>query len=123
MSQHTKEKLWSEYKYEVMWHSQKHYNQIREELKAQLTEDDLKSLIDEALAIEPLKGSMLNTFDHMWGYFKKEATDTEKEQHQKLKENFQSDKATQTDLLQFICTLAEKYQSKYLLDSSILKKA
>ncbi|KXA41382.1 YbgA family protein [Staphylococcus simulans] len=123
LNQHEKEKLWREYKYEVMWHSQAHYNQIRSVMKDNVEGEVLQRLIDEALALPPSKGAVINTFDHMWGYFKKEADDTEKNRHQTLKADFESGKTTCEELLSFIYTLAIKYQSKYLLNSSILKNA
>ncbi|MDY5060509.1 YbgA family protein [Staphylococcus simulans] len=123
LNQHEKEILWREYKYEVMWHSQAHYNQIRAVMKDNVEGEVLQRLIDEALALPPSKGSVINAFDHMWGYFKKEADDAEKARHQTLKADFESGKTTPADLLSFIYTLATKYQSKYILNSSILKKA
>ncbi|MGV3128160.1 YbgA family protein [Staphylococcus simulans] len=122
MSQYTKEKLWRTYKYEVMWHSQKQYQLIRDKMKENISEAELDNLITAALAITPTSGSVINTFDHMWGYFKKTADEKEKAQHKVLKSEYLQGQTTQEDLLRFIRNLAQKYDSTYLLNSSFLKK-
>ena len=61
------EKLWRHEKYNVMMHSQKSYLNIRESLKRDITYDDLQSKIDDAKDIVPTKGSIIYTYDHMWG--------------------------------------------------------
>ncbi|MCD8915495.1 YbgA family protein [Staphylococcus simulans] len=122
MSQYTKEKLWYTYKYEVMWHSQKHYQLIRDKLKENISETELDDFIAAALAITPSSESVINTFDHMWGYFKKTADEKEKAQQTTLKSEYLQGQTTKEDLLRFIRSLAQKYDSTYLLTSSFLKK-
>lgn len=122
MSQYTKEKLWRTYKYEVMWHSQKQYQLIRDKMKENISEAELDDFIAAALAITPTSGSVINTFDHMWGYFKKTADEKEKAQHTTLKSEYVQGQTTQEDLLRFIRSLVQKYDSTYLLNSSFLKK-
>lgn len=63
---HEMELLWKAYKYEVMWHSQQSYNEIREMLKGQCEYRDVEEAIDHALSIQPSKGSVINTFSHIW---------------------------------------------------------
>lgn len=116
------ELLWAKYKYEVMWHSQKHYLAIRERLKQEVDINDIQTLIDEALVIQPTKGSILNTFDHMWGYFKKVCEIDEKQQYLALKENFMNDEAAASVLIEFIQKLSIRYNVAYLLNSSLLFK-
>lgn len=116
------ETLWAHYKYEVMMHSQGHYNLIRETLKTSEDPREIQDLIDAACEIEPTKGSILNTFDHLWGYFKKDCTTEEKEQYKHLKEEFQADTYTQKDLLIFIKEMTDKYEAPYLSQSSVIQK-
>lgn len=114
------EKLWRYEKYNVMMHSQKAYLDIRESLKGNLSYEALEFKIKTAKKTEPTKGSIMNTFDHMWGYFKKIATNEEKAQYIKYKEQFQRNHISAYELLQFIHQLAVKYEQTYLLESTIL---
>lgn len=114
------EKLWRNEKYNVMMHSQKSYLNIRESLKRDITYDDLQSKIDDAKDIVPTKGSIINTYDHMWGYFKKIATEEECNQYLKYKSQYQENEIQYQCLITFIYKLAVKYNQKYLLESTIL---
>ena len=114
------EKLWRHEKYLVMYHSQNHYNQIREILKTDCDLKDIKRLIEEAKRTKPTKGSIINTYQHMWGYFKKYATDEEKALYQQKQQDFSENQLSEEALLEFIRSLAEKYNVKYLLNSSLL---
>lgn len=114
------EKLWRYEKYNVMMHSQKSYLNIRESLKRDITYDDLQSKIDDAKDIVPTKGSIINTYDHMWGYFKKIATEEERNQYLKYKSQYQENEIQYQCLITFIYKLAVKYNQKYLLESTIL---
>lgn len=116
------ELLWAKHKYEVMWHSQNHYLAIRERLKQEVDINDIQSLIDEALVIKPTKGSIVNTFDHLWGYFKKICEIDEKKQYIALKENFINEKEAASVLIEFIQKLTIRYKVDYLLNSSLLYK-
>lgn len=114
------EKLWRHEKYNVMMHSQKSYLDIREALKGEITYDGLQSKIDHAKDIVPTTGSIINTYDHMWGYFKKMATEEERIQYLKYKSQFQQNAIQYQCLITFIYKLAVKYNQKYLLESTIL---
>ncbi|MGG6841639.1 UNVERIFIED_CONTAM: YbgA family protein [Mammaliicoccus sciuri] len=114
------EKLWRHEKYNVMMHSQKSYLDIREALKGDITYDDLQSMIDDAKAIVPTTGSIINTYDHMWGYFKKIASEEELNQYLKYKSQYQENEIQYQCLITFIYKLAVKYNQKYLLESTIL---
>lgn len=114
------EKLWRNEKYNVMMHSQKSYLNIRESLKRDITYDDLQSKIDDAKDIVPTKGSIINTYDHMWGYFKKIATEEERNQYLMYKSQYQENEIQYQCLITFIYKLAVKYNQKYLLESTIL---
>lgn len=115
MDQKRTDQLWREEKYNVMYHSQNHYNAIRQAMKNKPSYDEVVQLISEALSQTPTEGSRRNACQHMWGYFKKYATTEEKMHSEKLMKtsNF-------AELLVFIKALAEKYEVKYLLESRVL---
>ncbi|BGE81666.1 YbgA family protein [Staphylococcus petrasii] len=115
------EKLWREEKYHVLLHSQQSYNEIRELLKSSPSLQEVQLKIEEALSCEPTKGTVINAYDHMWGYFKNNATKAEKEQSKNLKNDFQNDVVTKNQLLTFLKELAQKYNVTYLLESRILQ--
>ncbi|KZE37293.1 hypothetical protein AV656_12045 [Bhargavaea cecembensis] len=116
------EQLWSREKYRVMYHSQAHYDRIRETLKENPALSDIETLIGEAVRIPPTPGSVRNAVQHMWGYFKKEADDSEKQEYLRLVEGASSGTIREKELLQFLGELAVKYSAEYLLNSTILKQ-
>lgn len=117
---HVIEKKWASEKYNVMWHSQKYYNRIREEMNKGASMDLLESMIFEAKKEKPTKGSIVNTFDHMWGYFKRICTLTEKYEYKKIRALFFDDKIKDIELKRFIIKLSNQYDMKYLQESTIL---
>jgi len=119
-SRHEIEKKWAQEKYKVMMHSQKHYERIRKALKENLSIEELNTLIDEAFEIPPSKGSIMNTYNHMWGYFKKICTEEERTIAMVLEEKFKQQEIGPEELLKFIAKLADKYEVKYLKNSSVL---
>ncbi len=116
------EQLWAEEKYKVMMHSQKHYNLIREELKKGISMEVLETLIDDALKITPEPGAVINTADHMWGYFKKICTNAEKNEYLHLKEAYKKESIPAEKMLAFIRKSADKYEVEYLQKSTVLNK-
>lgn len=116
------EQLWREEKYRVLLHSQKQYDAIREKLKSQVSYEEIRMMIEHAITIEPSKGSVINAYDHMWGYFKKWATDEEKQSAQKLKELFINHDVSIHDLMSFLNVLAIKYEVHYIQQSTVLKE-
>ncbi|TDM02257.1 YbgA family protein [Macrococcus carouselicus] len=112
------EKRWREEKYKVMYHSQHHYNHIRQLMKEPLT--DIRILdaeINSAYTLTPTRGSMINTFQHIWGYFKKKATSQEKAHFMNLLDDLP---ATAERIISYLYELAIQYDVQYLKDSSIL---
>ena len=74
------EELWAKNKYYVLSKSQKIYLEIREYLKEK--EVDILYLnekIEKVRDIEESKKDFNNAILHVWGYFKKEATEIEKQ--------------------------------------------
>jgi len=116
-----RQQRWSREKYRVMFHSQKHYNEIREVLKQGTDMARVDQLIEEAGKINPTKGSVCNAYQHMWGYFKKYATEEEKEAYRSKLDAFMDDKLGSDDLLAYLKQLAVKYEVEYLLQSTILQ--
>lgn len=115
------EELWSREKYRVMYHSQAHYDCIRQTLKGQPDLKEIEMLISEAVKIPATPGSVRNAVQHMWGYFKKQADEEEKEEYRRLMDGFSSGSTREEDLLLFLRRLAEKYDVEYLLNSTILE--
>ncbi|PTE95127.1 DUF1722 domain-containing protein, partial [Staphylococcus equorum] len=108
------EQLWRQYKYEVLWHDQNSYNKIRERMKQNPTYGDIASLISYALILKPTEGSIINAYDHMWGYFKKIRSSSENEFQKSLKYQFQQHKIDETYLLEFLKSMAYFYNVDYI---------
>ncbi|MBI5973250.1 YbgA family protein [Staphylococcus caledonicus] len=115
------EKLWREEKYHILFHSQYYYEEIRQLLKGSPSLEEVQQMIDIGLREEPTQGSIINAYDHMWGYFKKKATSSEKAQSLSLKQQFMNDNVSSTELLKFLKSLADKYEVTYLQQSTILR--
>lgn len=116
------EQLWREEKYRVLLHSQKQYDAIREKLKNQTSYEEIRMMIEHAITIDPSQGSVINAYDHMWGYFKKLATDEEKQKSQTLKQQFVNHGVSIHDLMSFLNVLANKYEVHYIQQSTVLKE-
>lgn len=115
------EQLWAHEKYRVMFHSQKHYNEIREVLKGAASYETVERLIMEAIKVSPTKGSMMNAIDHMWGYFRDCSDEDEKTEYRRLKEHLLEGEVEAEALLYFLAALSKKYHEQYLLNSSIME--
>ena len=73
------QQLWAKNKYLVLSHSSNIYNEIRQYLKQEVVELSLvQEMIDRACQIPEHRGQVCNAFQHIWGYFKKKATDAER---------------------------------------------
>lgn len=110
------ELLWASSKYEVMYYSQRHYNEIRQLMRIKQSYEKIAAQIEAAKQVKPTLGSMRNSCDHMWGYFKCHATEKEKEHYFTLKQVEQFEK-----ILPFFKQLAVKYEVVYLQNSTILQ--
>ncbi|WP_430602490.1 hypothetical protein IGJ02_002907 [Enterococcus sp. DIV0724b] len=112
---------WSALKYLILSKSQSDYRAIRK-----LFTDDkwdegkeraFRSYLQHALAEPPKKGNLLNAYQHVWGYFKNKASETERQKYEELLKTFSVDHDT---LLSFLKELTLKYQEQYLLQSKLL---
>jgi len=117
MNRQLTEKLWREEKYHVMFHSQQHYDQIRQAMRHQLPLEQIEQLIKAALQQTATEGSMRNSCQHMWGYFSKVATLQEKKNYQQLLNSCDI-----PILICFLQQLAIQYNVTYLLESTILQR-
>ena len=101
--------------------SHKTYLEIREYLKEE--EVDILSLnekIQKARDIEESKKDFSNAILHVWGYFKKEASENEKQGLFDILEEYMDGKKSQTSVIDYINALLEKYPNKYLQESTLL---
>lgn len=114
------EKLWREEKYRVLLHDQNAYNIIRALLKESPSLDEVQFQINEAINHSPTTGSIINAYEHMWGYFKNIATENEKHKALMLKDDFMNHQIELDTLLSYLSQLANKYDIKYLQESTVL---
>lgn len=114
------EKLWREEKYRVLLHDQNAYNIIRALLKESPSLEEVQFQINEAINHSPTTGSIINAYEHMWGYFKNIATDNEKHKALMLKDDFMNHQIELDTLLSYLSQLANKYDIKYLQESTVL---
>ena len=113
------EKEWGRYKYAVLERSPAVYQAIRTLLKDKgaYPVQEFYRLIDAAFTVELHPGYIENAAAHVWGYFKKHATETERRQYEKNLANFRNDSGTRATLKRHLFRLAQKYESEYLLQS------
>lgn len=113
--------LWAKNKYYVLSKSHKIYLEIREYLKNDdLNFQVLKEKIRKVELIKESKKDFENAILHIWGYFKKDASETEKSTLFNLLENYKLDKVSQIDIIKYINILLEKYPNEYLKNSRLL---
>ena len=80
----------------------------------------LQEKIQSAKDIKESKKDFHNAILHVWGYFKKDARETEKQGLFVLLEGYMEGKNEQESVLQYINTLLKKYPNKYLQESTFL---
>ena len=116
------QRLWAENKYLVLSHSSNIYNEIRQYLKNEEVEvSQVQEMIDRACQIPEHRGQVCNAFQHIWGYFKKKARETERNDYMFLLERYHSGHATKEDLIAKTRDLLERYPNTYLQHSTLLK--
>jgi len=115
------EELWAKNKYYVLSKSHKAYLDIREYLKEK--EVDILSLhkkIQKVRDIKESKKDFSNAILHVWGYFKKEASEIEKQGLFNILEEYMEGKNNQQSVIKYINTLLKKYPNRYLQESTLL---
>ena len=115
------EELWAKYKYYVLSKSHKVYLDIREYLKAKEVDIVfLQEKIQNARNLKESKKDFSNAILHVWGYFKKDASEMEKQGLFIVLEEYMEGKNEQESVLQYINALLKKYPNKYLQESTLL---
>ena len=114
---------WAYNKYWVMARSQQCYEQIRllakdNEWSAQKNAE-FERLLERAAGQTPKVKTLTNAYQHVWGYFKKIATISEKQTYLQL---LQELSPQNDDLGPFLKHLTEKYQVSYLLNSRLIQE-
>ena len=115
------EELWEKYKYYVLSKSHKAYLDIREYLKEK--EVDIAYLQEKIQSVKDIKESKKdfhNAILHVWGYFKKDASKTEKQGLFIVLEEYMEGKNEQESVIQYINALLKKYPNPYLEESTFL---
>lgn len=115
------EELWAKNKYYVLSRSHKVYLEIREYLKEK--EVDILFLnekIERVRSIKESKKDFNNAVLHVWGYFKNEATEIEKQKLHNLLEEYMRGKNNQKSVIEYINILLKKYPNEYLQKSTLL---
>ena len=118
------QQLWARNKYLVLSHSSNIYNEIRQYLKNEEVEvSQVQEMIDRACQIPEHRGQVCNAFQHIWGYFKKKATDAERQDYMLLLDRYRFGQASKQDLIVKMRELLELYPNAYLQNSTLLKGA
>ena len=115
------EELWAKNKYYVLSKSHKAYLEIREYLKEK--EVDIVFINEKIQEVKDLKESkkdFSNAILHIWGYFKKEASEIEKQGLFNILEEYMQGKKNQKSVIEYINSLLKKYPNKYLQESTLL---
>ena len=115
------EELWAKNKYYVLSKSHKAYLNIREYLKEKEVDIAyLQEKIQSAKDIEESKKDFHNAILHVWGYFKKEASETEKQGLFAILEEYREGKNSQEAVIQYLNALLKRYPNEYLQESTFL---
>ena len=115
------EELWAKNKYYVLSKSHKAYLDIREYLKEKEVDIAyLQEKIQSAKDIEESKKDFHNAILHVWGYFKKDASETEKQGLFDILEEYREGKKNQESVIQYLNALLKRYPNEYLQESTFL---
>ena len=116
------QQLWAENKYLVLSHSSNIYKDIRQYLKQEVVEvSQVQEMIDCACQIPEHRGQVCNAFQHIWGYFKKNASPDERKGYMLLLDRYHFGQASKQDLIVQTRELLERYPNAYLKHSTLLK--
>ena len=115
------EELWAKNKYYVLSKSHKTYLEIREYLKEK--EVDILFInerIQKVRCMKESKKDFANAILHLWGYFKKLASEIEKQELFNILEEYMEGKNNQEYVIEYINILLTRYPNKYLQESTLL---
>ena len=110
---------WSKYKYKVLESSPADYAKIRNLLKDKnnYTVIEFYNLIEKAMETEITTGNVINAALHIWGYFKKNASEKEKMSFLKSVDEYENGIASISKIKNSLWRMATKYGEEYLLHS------
>ncbi|MEA4827409.1 MAG: DUF1722 domain-containing protein, partial [Clostridium sp.] len=106
-------KEWARYKYLVMEKDYSLYKECSALVNSKGDIIDFYKFVDECLDMPFNEKNFINTAQHVWGYFKKTASEKEKMQFSILMENSKE----YIKIKEKLKRLAIKYDEEYLLDS------
>lgn len=109
---------WARYKYTILEHSPQTYQAIRSLLKVKQAYPvrEFYHLVEAALAMTVVTGQAINAAEHVWGYFKYQATPLEKKRFDGLLEKYAKGEIRLELIKNHLLKLALKYQETYLLN-------
>ena len=118
----TLEEEWARYKYLVLEHCQKSYNEIRSLLKDKDAYPVIEfyEILDKALEKEVSPNNALNAAQHIWGYFRKKTSEKEKVKIQKEVDLVSQGKSP-LRLKKILWELSNEFEENYLLNSLYFK--
>ncbi|MCR8969363.1 YbgA family protein [Facklamia sp. 7083-14-GEN3] len=115
--------LWSQNKYLVLSKSQRLYLEIREYLKNDHVDlAYVQKKIEIAEKLPENKKQSVNALLHIWGYFKKQANQQEKNGFFSRLDAYQQAKIEQNDVIEYIKYLLERYPNSYLQASTLINE-
>ena len=95
--------------------------EIRNYLKNdEVSLDQVQAYIDQALDLPENPGQVVNAFQHIWGYFKKKATASEKEMFMAQLDSYAAGQIPQQCLVESVKELLIKYPNRYLEESTLI---
>ncbi|MBK1812980.1 YbgA family protein [Clostridium sp. YIM B02505] len=116
------QQLWAKYKYCIMERSYYEYKKISKYFSEDNVKlDEIRQILGSALLMDLSKGQVINTLQHVWGYFKKIADEQEKISFFSSLKMYENDECTLQEVKVLLYELASKYNIKYLLDSFYFK--
>ncbi len=118
------EQEWGRYKYLVMEHSQVGYQSVRNMLKDKNSYPAVAMYmsIEKSMDKKTEKGDAVNAARHVWGYFKRKASENEKTRFEKTLKNFFSGDSQIKSVKNNLLNLSKKYGEDYLLQGYYLYK-
>ena len=80
----------------------------------------LNEKIQKVRDMKESKKDFRNAILHMWGYFKKQSSEIEKQELFNILEEYMEGKNNQEYVIEYINTLLTRYPNKYLQESTLL---
>ncbi|MEI8215935.1 MAG: UV DNA damage repair endonuclease UvsE [Eubacteriales bacterium] len=110
---------WARYKYYVLSKSSKLYDGIRKMMKEKNETSSLEfyNKIEEALFMQGTRGSRVNAAEHIWGYFKKNHTTSEKKRYEKLITSYKDGSKKYDEVRNHLLKCAKRVDNQYLINS------